>query len=123
MNILSKLSLLFLTFNITSCGTVKIHDTKICTVAGAMSAGANCTRAVSGERTQLNFEELVDMLLPTEAHGPAVIIPLNDFVDLKNELEQACVYLKCKKRERKKLESTMSNINKLLEDPSKITLE
>lgn len=110
----NKASLLFLTFSIlTSCGTIKIHDTKVCTVAGKLSAGANCTRAVSGQKAQITFEDLIDMLEPTEDHGPAVIIPMNDFVDLKTELESACVYLRCKKSDKKKLAKLIRNINEI----------
>lgn len=116
---ISKVSLLFLTFSIlNSCGSLNIHDTKVCTTAGVVEAGANCTYAVTGVQTQLNFAEFIDMLEPSETHGPAVVIPLKDFVDLKNELEQACVYLKCKKASdkshKKKLNNIIENINKFI---------
>lgn len=111
----NKASLLFLTFSIlTSCGTIKIHDTKVCTVAGKLSAGANCTKAVSGAKTQITFEELIDMLEPGENRGPAVVIPMNDFVDLKTELESACIYLRCKKSDKKKLQKLIANLNELI---------
>lgn len=107
----NKLLWLFLTFNITSCGTIKIHDTEVCTVAGVLSAGVNCTKVVSGDKRELTFEELIEMLEPSEAHGPAVIIPLKDFIKLKEQLEQACVHLRCKKEVKKKLNLLVRNLN------------
>lgn len=113
---ISKVSLLFLIFStLPSCGTIKIHDTLVCTTAGVVDAGANCTRAVSGVQTELNFEEFIDMLEPNESHGPAVVIPLNDFVDLKSEIEQACVYLKCTKKQLKIKKKIVDNLNNLID--------
>lgn len=82
-------------------------------VSGIVSAGANCTRAVSGEKTQIAFDELLDMLEPNEERGPAAIIPLSDFVLLKETLEKACVELKCKKEEKKKLRALIQNLDEL----------
>jgi len=110
----NKLLWLFLTFSIVSCGTIKIHDTEVCTVAGVLSAGVNCTKVVSGDKRELTFEELIEMLEPSETHGPAVIIPLRDFIKLKEQLEQACVHLRCKKEVKKKLNLLVKNLNNLV---------
>lgn len=112
---ISKVSLLFLTLSIlNSCGTLRIPDALICTTPGVLEAGANCTRAVTGVQTQLTFEELIDMLEPSEDRGPAVIIPLNDFVDIKTELEKACVYMICTKKQKQSKKKIIDNINKLI---------
>lgn len=110
----SKLLWLFLIFSITSCGSLKVHDTEVCSVAGVLSAGVSCTRAVSGVQTEKTFEELIEMLEPTPERGGAVVIPLNDFVDLKSTLEQACVYVRCSKTTKKKLNNVIKNLNNLL---------
>jgi hypothetical protein len=111
---INKLILLFLIFSITSCGSIQVHDTKVCNVAGVLSAGLSCTKAVSGEKTEMTFEELVDMLEPTSERAGAVIIPFDDFVDLKQELESACVYIRCKKSDKKKLNKLINNLNNFL---------
>lgn len=110
----SKLLWLFITFSTVSCGSLKVHDTEVCNVAGVLSAGVSCTRAVSGVKTEKTFEELIDMLEPNEERGGAVVIPLNDFVDLKTTLEQACVYVRCKKSVKKKLNNVIQNLNNLI---------
>ena len=48
----SKLLWLFLIFSTVSCGTIKVHDTEVCNVAGVLSAGVSCTRAVTGIQTE-----------------------------------------------------------------------
>lgn len=107
----SKAILLFLTFSILSgCGNLKIHDSLICTTAGLVEAGANCTRAVSGIKTQISFDEFIEMLEPSESHGPAVIIPLDDFVEIKKIIEIACVYMKCSKKKQKKILNNIEGI-------------
>lgn len=108
---LSTISLLGLLFIISSCGSVTIHDSKVCTVSGRVIAGANCVSAVSGTKTQLDFDQLIDMLEPSEAEdrAGAVIIPFNDFIEIKKQTEQACVYLRCKKKSLK----IIKNVEKL----------
>lgn len=115
MSTIFKASWLFLTFSIlTSCGSITIHDSLGCTVSGKVEAGANCTKTVSGAKTQINFYELIDMLEPNDDHGPAVIIPLNDFIEIKKEIESACVYLRCSKSVKKKLNNILKNVHDLI---------
>ncbi len=90
-----------LLFTASSCGTVTLKDTKACTVSGVLSAGVNCVNAVSGTKTQLTFEELVDMLEPTSERAGAVIIPFDDYIEIKKTIESACVYVRCKKKSTK----------------------
>lgn len=89
-----------LLFIASSC-TVAIKDTKACTVSGVLSAGVNCVNAVSGTKTQMTFEELVDMLEPTSERAGAVIIPFDDYIEIKKTIESACAYVRCKKKSTK----------------------
>lgn len=97
---LSTISFLGLLFLTSSCGSITIHDSKVCTVSGKVLAGANCVTAVSGQKTQLDFDQLIDMLEPNEneERAGAVIIPFNDFIEIKKQIEIACTKLKCKKK-------------------------
>ena len=108
---LLTISLLSLCLTTFSCGNITIHDTKICTVSGVLSAGTSCVNAVSGIKTNQTFEELIESLEPTQERAGAVIIPMNDFIDLKTSLEQACVYVRCSK---KKLNMIIKNIEGLI---------
>ena len=89
-----------LLFIMSSCGSVTLTDYTGCTVSGRVIAGANCVMAVSGKRTELDFDGLIDMLEPSEAEGRAgaVIIPFDDFIEIKKNSEIACQYLRCKKK-------------------------
>jgi hypothetical protein len=89
-----------LLFIASSC-TIAIKDTKACTVSGVLSAGVNCVNAVSGTKTQMSFEELVEMLEPTSERAGAVIIPFDDYIEIKKTIESACVYVRCKKKSTK----------------------
>lgn len=81
-----------------------------------MSAGADCVRIISGEKTQLTLDELLEMLEPTTERGGAIITPVDDFVSLKNSLEKACILLKdrCTKEIKKKLDDADNNLKELL---------
>lgn len=87
-----------LLFIASSCGSLTLKDTKACTVSGVLSAGVNCVSAVSGTKTQLTFEELIDMLEPNSERAGAVIIPFNDYIEIKKSIETACTYVRCKKK-------------------------
>ena len=73
----SKLLWLFLIFSTVSCGTIKVHDTEVCNVAGVLSAGVSCTRAVTGIQTEKTFEEL---------HSKSLLLQeQQDIINKKNE--------------------------------------
>lgn len=99
-----------------ACGSVKIKDTKHCAVAGVVSAGADCVTLISGTQSSLTFDELIDMLEPNEQRGGAIITPVDDFVELKKELEVACILLKdrCSKEVKKKIETANKNLQTII---------
>lgn len=76
-----------------------------------LSAGVNCVSAVSGTKTQMSFEELVEMLEPTSERAGAVIIPFDDYIEIKKTIESACVYVRCKKKSNKIIKNIESLFN------------
>lgn len=102
---MKNLLILLSTILISSCGSINIHDTKACSVAGMVSAGANCVTAITGVKSELSFDELIDLL-----EGGAIIVPVNDFVNMKGDLEAACVRTKCNKKVKKKISDAFSEI-------------
>jgi hypothetical protein len=108
-----------LTILLVSCGTiascVTVPSTKVCAVAGKMAGGAVCAETETNVQTQLDLDELIDLLEPQEARtcvpvpgmsvcasrqvgtpvalpkrGAALIISADDFAKIKTALEQAC---------------------------------
>lgn len=100
-----------LLFLISSCGSITLTDYKGCTVSGRVIAGANCVNTLSGVKTQLDFDGLMDMLEPNEAEerSGAIIIPFDDFIEIKKNTEIACQYIRCKK----KVKQIIKNLEKL----------
>lgn len=103
--------MLFIILILQSCGSVKLHDTRACAIAGVVEAGADCVTSLSGKKYQLTFDELIDLLQPNEERGGAIIIPVEDFIELKNTIEIACKKLRCKKETKEKY---LKNIDYLL---------
>jgi hypothetical protein len=99
-----------------ACGSVKIKDTTHCAVAGVVDAGADCVTLISGQLTTLNFEELIDLLQPNDKRGGAIITPIDDFIEIKKELETACILLdnRCTKEIKKNLKLMNDNLNKII---------
>ena len=90
-------SLLLSLFVLTSCAQVKIKDTKVCAVAGTIEAGANCAMTLSEihpEESQMNFQEFIKFLEPSDEKAPAICQSARDWNSIKTSLEQACVMLK-----------------------------
>jgi len=104
----------FLILILQSCGSVKLHDSRVCFVAGVVEAGADCATMLSSKKYSLDFDGLIDMLQPseTEKRGGAAIIPIDDFIEIKKTIEMACQYVKCKKSIKNLY---LKNINYLLE--------
>jgi predicted ATP-grasp superfamily ATP-dependent carboligase len=101
---------------LSSCGSVTIHDSNVCAIAGVVSAGANCNTIISGIKTQLDEDELIKMLEPNKDRAGAIIIPAKDFVDIKTSLEQACVLLKnrCTEEVKKNIKLISKNLELLI---------
>jgi hypothetical protein len=84
-------------------GTVTVPNTRACTVAGVISAGAMCAETITGIQSDLSFDEFLDFLEPQEerpdpahpgqtlpARGGAVCQSASDWGAQKTALEQAC---------------------------------
>lgn len=96
-----------------SCKSLEIKDTTHCAVAGVVDAGGDCVTLISGKQTSLTFDELIALL-----ESGAIITPVDDFVSVKEELEQACILLKnrCTKEIKKNIELMNKNLYPLLID-------
>src|SRR5689334_11961796 len=89
-----------------SCAGVEIPNTRVCVVAGKLSAGGDCAYTGSATTEQMSFEEFVDFLEAREerpdpkdpakrlpAKGAALCQSSEDWTRAKTALEQACKLL------------------------------
>lgn len=90
--ILRSLFLVGLLGSINSCVTVQ--DALFCTVAGEMSAGANCSHLISSDTEKKTFDQFMDFLDASPSKGSAICISAEDLKVMKTELEQMCRMLK-----------------------------
>jgi len=79
---------LFAILALSGCQTVTIPDVKICSVAGIIAAGADCSYTGHEENTEMNVQELIRFL-----EGGAIIMSADDRVKEKTAVEQACYLL------------------------------
>ena len=86
---------------------------KICSVAGTVSAGADCAYTLSPETEEMNLDELIDFLEPTDKRAGAMIMSAKAFQKLKTEFEKACRMLsgRCKK-DLKKMNMYLERLSK-----------
>lgn len=120
---MGKLFAILLSGTLISCTSVVVPNTKMCVVAGVMIGGAQCAYSDPEDNRieNLSFEELVQLLegTPASETAPAIeaalIIPAEDFKNLKTAMEQACQKLKaaCSKETRQKLEQVSAKIDDL----------
>jgi len=88
----SLLSLILL----SACGSVQIQDAETCTVAGVLSAGANCSHLVSSDTSEMTMDEFLYFLeahaatTTTPAQGSAICMSSIDFGNVKTELDTMC---------------------------------
>jgi hypothetical protein len=75
---------------IISSSCVTIPNTKSCTVAGIMSAGADCVESVTGKESEMSMNQFLDFLEPTEKRAGAICESASDWTKKKTALEQAC---------------------------------
>lgn len=81
-------ALLLLILLLSSC--VSIPDVKICTVAGVLSAGADCATTNSGKTSELSASEFFDFLSPDEVSAGAVCMSAPDYSRIKTAIQQLC---------------------------------
>jgi hypothetical protein len=110
---------LFLIFPILSGCTVLLPDVKICSVAGNMSAGADCAQTGSDKTEEMNFEQFINFLEPqvNPDRGAAMCLSSVDFSLIKSALEKACKSLgnNCTKETQEKLEKFSGRMDGLQE--------
>lgn len=77
---------------LNSCAHIEIPNTEVCTVAGKMSAGADCSMTLSDETREMNMDEFLEFLEPSEKEnrGGAMCQSVSDWNKQKTALEQAC---------------------------------
>lgn len=113
-------------FLLPGCETVVVQNTKACTVAGILQAGAECAETLTGKRSSMSYEEFIDFLEPRPqqgqipAHGGAIVQSAEDYSKIKVALEQACIALNgnCTYE----LQETIKNVNSILERNKQISL-
>lgn len=73
-----------------------IHDGEICVVRGLVTNGADCATTISQKERYLNFSDFINHLQANDKKGAAVIQSVDDYMNTKTSLEQACKLLKNK---------------------------
>jgi hypothetical protein len=90
-------------FLIVASGCVTIPNSKFCTVAGVLSAGANCAESLTEKTSEMTLDQFIDFLEPQSerddpdhpgqklpARGGAICQSSDDFTKIKTSLEKAC---------------------------------
>jgi len=83
-------------FLLIACQKLEIKNQKVCTVAGIIQAGANCATTLSGEKSEMTYEEFIYFLEPQSDRSGAMAQSADDYSETKVALEQACILLKNK---------------------------
>lgn len=73
---------------LSSC--VEIPDVKVCTIAGTLAAGADCSTTNTNVVSELTTSEWYDFVLPKADEGGAACMSVNDFVKIKTAIQQLC---------------------------------
>lgn len=100
-----KLKLLCLILPILTVSCVSIKDVKTCSAKGSIASGAICTHSLTDEVEDLTFDEYLQFLIATPTKASAMCHSLEDYTEIKTELEQACRELgsRCTKEIKEKL--------------------
>lgn len=96
-----------------SSGCVTIPNTRPCTVAGLLSAGAICAETLTGKTSEITFDEVIDMITPrpasegVPARAGAILLTTDDYNRMKTALDQACRELgtRCKREVKDTIEA------------------
>lgn len=90
---------------LASCAGIKIKDSKVCAVAGVMSAGMDCAHTLNDKTYEINLDETIAFLEPkdtvkdkngkivSQARGAAMCQSAADWNQQKTDLEEACKIL------------------------------
>lgn len=83
--------LVLFTTALSSCGTlIKLPNTKACSVAGLITAGADCAWTNDPKTEEMTFEQFMDFLTPNATRGGAICQSADDWTKMTTALEQAC---------------------------------
>lgn len=108
---------------------VKVPNTKVCSVAGVFSAGADCAYTLSPVTEEMNMDEFLDFLEPQlerpDPNNPSVILPersgalcqsADDYNKQKTALEIACSKLgsHCDEEMKRTIRTIKKNLSKLV---------
>lgn len=99
-----------------------IPNTKVCSVAGVMAAGAICGYTLSDTTEDLTLAEFMEFLSPQSPEvGPALCVSTDDFAKLQIALEQACSKLgnKCTKEAQDQLKQVGNRLKKISKKKNK----
>lgn len=107
--------ILFISSLIVSCGTVKIPNTEVCTIAGKLSHGMICAETMTSNTRDLTFEESLEFLEASEDRGAALCQSSKHWNDIRTTLEIACKLLgkKCKKKLKKSIRKFSNTVKSL----------
>lgn len=92
---------LFLLLSVLSSCSVTVPNIMLCTTAGVLSAGGDCSKTLSDEPATLDLDQWIAFLEPQSeqvlpgdvkvpARGGALCMSSDDFSKLKTAMEQAC---------------------------------
>ena len=100
---------------LNSCASVQVPNTEVCAVAGKVQYGANCVHTLSDETREMQFEEFIKFLEPSNnpPKGAALCQSSDDWNKQKTALEEACKILKDKCTYQ--IQQAIANIAKLRE--------
>lgn len=100
-------------FLLDGCGGIAIQNTRVCAVAGIMSAGADCAWTLSDDTEEMTLDEFITFLQPNEQRGSAVCQSAEDWNKNKTALEQACKKLGsfCTYEMRKQIKAAARRVN------------
>lgn len=79
---------MFATAALNGCEKVEFPDVRLCSLAGVIAAGMDCSHTGHDEDSELDAKEMIDFL-----EGGAICMSAEDRKKEKTAAEQACVLL------------------------------
>lgn len=112
-----NLYLIWFALTLSGCASIELPNVKVCTVAGDLSAGANCAYTLSDDTEEMTIEEYLDFLSPSDdpPRAGALCQSAHDWTRIKTTLEQACVMLKkkCTKEMKAEVKEIIGRLDRL----------
>lgn len=109
-----------LTLLLSGCAGMTVPDIEVCGVTGELQNGMMCATSLSNKEKDLNFDQTLDFLQPSEEHGAALCMSSIHWTEIKNAIETACMLLG-KKRCKKKAQEKIAEISRTIEFVQKET--